>query len=154
MSSHANHPSPGLESIASAGPVRPVRYRADYVFCLPLAQNPVNGWLWGVGLVVQIPTISNKTLGSNVWGAGPTAVVVKLTGPWVAGALINNVFSLGGTTDSGGTKYSTLYTPAVRKLQSQGRLGALIGADRYVECEFAGNEVDGAAGRRSGQNIH
>jgi hypothetical protein len=37
-------------------------------------------------------------------GAGPTAVVVKLAGPWVAGALVNNVFSFGGTTGQGGTK--------------------------------------------------
>ena len=70
-------------------------------------KNPVNGWLWGVGPVMQIPTISNKTLGSNVWGAGPTAVIVKLAGPWVAGVLINNVFSMGGTTSVGGTKYNT-----------------------------------------------
>ena len=25
--------------------------------------NPVNGWLWGVGPVIQIPTISDKSLG-------------------------------------------------------------------------------------------
>src|SRR5271157_1122204 len=34
--------------------------------------QPVNGWVWGVGPVVQVPTISSATLGSNVWGAGPT----------------------------------------------------------------------------------
>jgi hypothetical protein len=32
-------------------------------------RNPTNGWLWGVGPVIQIPTISDKSLGSNVWGA-------------------------------------------------------------------------------------
>jgi hypothetical protein len=31
--------------------------------------NPVNGWLWGVGPVMQLPTASDKSLGSNVWGA-------------------------------------------------------------------------------------
>jgi hypothetical protein len=73
-------------------------------------RNPTNGWLWGVGPVVQIPTISSTTLGSNVWGLGPTFVVVKTAGPIVAGALINNVFSLGGTTGPGGTRYGTFLT--------------------------------------------
>ena len=55
----------------------------------------------------QIPTISNKTLGSNVWGAGPAAAVVYMKGPWVAGALVNNMWSFGGTPAPGGTRYDT-----------------------------------------------
>jgi len=70
-------------------------------------KNPVNGWLWAVGPVFQLPTISNKSLGSNVWGAGPTGAIVYMKGPWVAGALANNVWSLGGTSGSGGTRYNT-----------------------------------------------
>jgi hypothetical protein len=67
---------------------------------------PFNGWVWGVGPVVQVPTISDKTLGSNIWGAGPTAVAVHIGGgAWVYGALINNVFSFGGTSGPGGTRY-------------------------------------------------
>jgi hypothetical protein len=69
-------------------------------------KNAVDGWVWGVGPIAQLPMITNKTLGSNVWGLGPAAVVVKLAGPIVAGALVNNVFSLGGTSGPGGTKYS------------------------------------------------
>ncbi len=70
-------------------------------------RNPVGGWVWGVGPIVQIPTISNKTLGSNVWGAGPAAVAVHVGGgPWVYGALVNNVFSFGGSSGPGGTRYS------------------------------------------------
>ncbi len=74
---------------------------------------PVNGWLWGIGPVAQVPLASSSTLGSNVWGGGPTAVVVKLTGPWVAGALINNVWSFGGHKGPGavaasGTRYNVM----------------------------------------------
>jgi hypothetical protein len=69
--------------------------------------KPNDGWLWGVGPVVQIPTISSPTLGSNVWGVGPALVVVKMAGPIVAGALVNNVFSLGGTSGPTGTIYAT-----------------------------------------------
>ncbi len=60
-------------------------------------KNPTNGWLWGVGPVIQIPTISSTTLGSSVWGGGATAVLVYLNGPIVAGALANIVWSFGGT---------------------------------------------------------
>ena len=79
--------------------------------------NPVNGWLWGVGPVVQIPTISNKSLGSNVWGGGPTGVLVYMKGPWVAGVLANNVWSFGGTPGLGGTRYNTFLTQPFVELQ-------------------------------------
>lgn len=69
-------------------------------------KRPVGGWVWGVGPVVQIPTASSTTLGSNVWGAGPTLVAVHLGGSFVYGALVNNVFSFGGST-ARGTRYDT-----------------------------------------------
>ncbi len=72
--------------------------------------KPVNGWLWGVGPIVQVPTASNSSLGSNVWGAGPSGVVVYMKGPWVAGVLVNNVWSFGGTSIPGGTKYNMFLT--------------------------------------------
>ncbi|MGH9484082.1 MAG: neuromedin U [Terriglobales bacterium] len=68
--------------------------------------RPVNGWLWGIGPVIQAPTISSATLGSNLWGGGPTGVVVYMGGPWVAGLLVNNVWSFGGTAGRGGTRYN------------------------------------------------
>jgi hypothetical protein len=68
--------------------------------------SPSNGWLWGAGPVVQIPTISSATLGSNVWGGGPTGVLVYMKGPIVAGALANNIWSFGGTSGPAGTRYN------------------------------------------------
>jgi hypothetical protein len=96
--------SPSFQPAASVPPfgVGPTSFTA---FLSP--KNIVNGWVWGVGPVTQLPTISNKTLGSNVWSLGPSFVIVKLAGPIVAGALVNNVFSLGGTTGRGGTRYNT-----------------------------------------------
>jgi hypothetical protein len=72
--------------------------------------KPVDGWLWGIGPVIQVPTISSSTLGSNVWGGGPTAVLVYMKGPIVAGVLANSIFSFGGTTGLGGTSYTTFLT--------------------------------------------
>ncbi len=83
-------------------------------------KNPTNGWLWGVGPVVQIPTITSPTLGSNVWGLGPTAVIVYMGGPIVTGALVNNVWSLGGTSGPNGTKYATFLTQPFFNYNFQG----------------------------------
>ena len=79
--------------------------------------EPTNGWLWGIGPVIQVPTISNKSLGSNVWGGGPTGVLVYMKGPWVAGVLANNVWSFGGT--SGLARHALQHVPdtAFRQLQ-------------------------------------
>jgi hypothetical protein len=41
-----------------------VRYPPPFSAFLTPA-NPVNGWLWGVGPVVQVPTISDASLGAN-----------------------------------------------------------------------------------------
>ena len=70
--------------------------------------TPTNGWLWGAGPIAQLPTATDSSLGSNVWGLGPAVVVVKMEGPIVAGVLVNDVFSLGGTSGPGGTRYSVL----------------------------------------------
>ena len=96
--------SPSFQPAASVPPLglAPTTFSA---FLSP--RNPVNGWVWGVGPVVQLPTISNPALGSNVWGLGPSVVVVKLAGPIVAGVLVNNIFSLGGTNGLRGTRYNT-----------------------------------------------
>jgi len=68
--------------------------------------SPTNGWLWGLGPIVQLPTISGPALGSNVWGGGPTAAIVYSGGPWVVGALANNVWSFGGTKGPLGNSYN------------------------------------------------
>jgi hypothetical protein len=73
-------------------------------------KNPVNGFVWGIGPVVQLPTITDASLGSNVWGGGPSGVIVYLHGPIVAGVLVNNVWSFGGTSGLGGTRYNAFLT--------------------------------------------
>ncbi len=59
-------------------------------------------WIWGVGPIVQLPTHSNSLLGNDHTGLGPTFVVLHLEhgSPWVYGALMNNIWSAGGGSDS------------------------------------------------------
>jgi hypothetical protein len=70
-------------------------------------RNPVNGWTVGAGPIVQLPTATSPTVGSSVWGAGPTAVVVHTSEHIVAGVLANQVWSLGGVEEGpGGRRYA------------------------------------------------
>lgn len=62
--------------------------------------------IWGLGAVVQAPTVTDTALGSNIWGGGPSAVALTVQGPWVIGALANNIWSFGG--DDPRRRYNTL----------------------------------------------
>jgi len=59
------------------------------------------GWIWGAGAVAQLDTASDDRLGQGAWGVGPTAVALKIAGPWVVGALINNIWSVAEDDDRG-----------------------------------------------------
>ncbi len=96
--------------------------------------KPVNGWLWGVGPVIQIPTISSPTLGSSVWGAGPTAVLVYMHGPVVAGVLANNVWSLGGTHGPGGNSYNAFLAQPFANYNFRG--GWYVGSSPVITADW------------------
>ena len=58
-------------------------------------------WTLGFGPTLVLPTASSDSLGSGKWSAGPAAVAVYSKPPWVAGALLNNVWSFAGDGDRG-----------------------------------------------------
>ena len=58
-----------------------------------------SGWIWGAGPILVMDTASDDRLGQGAWSIGPSAVALKMNGPWVTGALINNVWSI--SKDSG-----------------------------------------------------
>ena len=64
--------------------------------------NPGN-WIWGAGLITQLPTSSDNELGNDNWGLGPTFVVLHLEkgNPWVYGVLANNLWSLSSSKQGG-----------------------------------------------------
>lgn len=60
-----------------------------------------SGIIWGVGPVFLLPTGTDPLLSGDRWGAGPTGVVLKQTGPVTVGALANHIWSF---TDSDRTQ--------------------------------------------------
>jgi hypothetical protein len=65
-------------------------------FLSPSTPGP-GGLIWGAGVIAQLPTNTNDRLGNDRWGLGPSAVALHLQkgDPWVYGALVNNVWSVG-----------------------------------------------------------
>jgi hypothetical protein len=55
--------------------------------------------IWGGGPVFSFPTATDRRLGGKKWGAGPAGVVLTMQGPWVAGALVQNIWSFAGPSD-------------------------------------------------------
>jgi hypothetical protein len=63
-------------------------------------KKPTSGGLiWGAGPVFLLPAASDDVLGGEKWGIGPTAVVLKQSGPWTYGGLVNHVESFAGDDD-------------------------------------------------------
>lgn len=84
----AESPAPGIPDASGLGDV------VQSFFFSPV--DPVNGWIVGAGPVFLYPSATDDPLGTEKWGAGPTAVVLKQVGPWTYGALANHLWSIAG----------------------------------------------------------
>lgn len=62
-------------------------------------RKPVGGWIVGVGPAFNFPTATDHSLGSEKWGVGPTAVVLKQERGWTYGILANHIWSFAGDDD-------------------------------------------------------
>ena len=59
--------------------------------------SPATGKLiWGVGPSIVLPTATAAVLGQGKWSLGPSIVTLVQPGHWTIGALVNNVWSIGG----------------------------------------------------------
>jgi hypothetical protein len=54
------------------------------------------GWIWGAGPVLLLPTATDDLLGTEKFGLGPTAVLLKQENGWTYGALVNHLWSVVG----------------------------------------------------------
>lgn len=80
-----------------------------------------SGWIWGVGPVFLLPSASDDLLGTEKWGIGPTAVVLKQTeAGWTYGALVNHLWSVAGEDDRADVN-STFLQPFLTKALGQGQ---------------------------------
>jgi hypothetical protein len=88
---YAEAPAAGLDSTSGLGDI------TQSFFLSP--NEPVGGWIMGAGPVLLYPSATEKTLGSDKWGAGPTAVILKQQSGWTYGMLANHIWSFAGDHD-------------------------------------------------------
>lgn len=72
------------------------------------------GLIWGVGPVFLLPTASDDLLGTEKWGIGPTAVLLKQASGLTFGALINHIESVAGDENRADVS-STFVQPFISK---------------------------------------
>jgi hypothetical protein len=77
-------------------------------FLSPSASDPI----WGIGPVFLLPTATREVLGTEQFGIGPTAVLLKQAGPWTYGMLANHIWSVAGADDRADVS-TTLLQPFV-----------------------------------------
>jgi hypothetical protein len=85
---HAESPVRGGEDAGGIGDI------VQSLFLSP--SQPVGGWILGAGPVFLYPSASDDVLGSEKWGAGPTAVLLRQDGGWTYGLLANHIWSFAG----------------------------------------------------------
>ena len=85
----AESPAPGIDSVSGLGNT------AQSFFFSP-QKTTADGWIWGAGPIINIPTATDELLGGNRWGAGPTALILKQIDGWTYGVLANQLWSFGG----------------------------------------------------------
>jgi len=59
-------------------------------------KNP-EPFIWGFGPAFLIPTATDSLLGNNLWGAGPTGVILKQYEGWTFGGLANHLWDFAGS---------------------------------------------------------
>ena len=79
----------------------------DVLFTAWLSPAEAGKVIWGVGPVISLP-IGKEGLSTEKWGLGPSVVALIMPGPWVVGALVNNVWSVGGDENLGDVNQMTL----------------------------------------------
>ncbi|MDK1011524.1 MAG: neuromedin U [Actinomycetota bacterium] len=79
----------------------------DVLFTAWLSPAEAGKVIWGVGPVISLP-IGKEGLSTEKWGLGPSVVALIMPGPWVVGALVNNIWSVGGDENLGDVNQMTL----------------------------------------------
>jgi hypothetical protein len=90
------------------------------------------GLIWGVGPAFSIPTGSDiGLLGSNQWAAGPTAVMLKTTGKFTYGGLVNHLWTVAGSGGMPSDISNTFMQPFISYLPGDGVTFALNSESSY-----------------------
>ncbi|MEN9686578.1 MAG: hypothetical protein RLZZ28_2364 [Bacteroidota bacterium] len=96
-----------------------------------------NGLIWGAGPVFLIPIATDNLLGTQKFGVGPTALVLKQTNGWTIGALANQLWSIAGNASR--SDLSQLFLQPF--LNYNWKSGAGMGISSEITQNWQGNST-------------
>jgi hypothetical protein len=73
-----------------------------------LTPSRSGNFVWGMGPAFLLPTATDDLLGTGKWSAGPAAAGIYMNGPWVVGAIAQNLWSFAGDDDRSDVDAMTL----------------------------------------------
>lgn len=72
---------------------------SDIVLTMFVTPARAGKFIWGIGPTLLLPTATDAMIGTEKWSVGPAVAGVYLDGPWVIGAIVQNVWSFAGEHD-------------------------------------------------------
>jgi len=72
-------------------------------------QKPKGNFVWGLGPAIQLPTRTDAVLGSSRVSMGPSVLLYGAGGPWAGGVVLQNFWSLGGSSSNKVNEFSAQY---------------------------------------------
>lgn len=69
---------------------------SDVSLAMFLTPARAGNFMWGLGPALVLPTATDDNLGTEKWSAGPAVAGIYQTGPWLLGAVIQNLWSFAG----------------------------------------------------------
>ncbi|OGT82528.1 MAG: hypothetical protein A3H91_03580 [Gammaproteobacteria bacterium RIFCSPLOWO2_02_FULL_61_13] len=69
---------------------------SDVALAMLLTPARAGKFIWGVGPALLLPTATDAMIGLEKWSAGPAVAGVYTSGPWLVGAVIQNLWSFAG----------------------------------------------------------
>ena len=77
----------------------------EQIFVSPRASE---GLIWGFGPIISLPTSTVSVISTGQFALGPNAVLLAMPGKFVLGAVINQMWRIGGSTTT--TPINQFYT--------------------------------------------
>jgi hypothetical protein len=91
--------------------------------------------IWGAGPAILVPTATNRDLGTEKFGLGPSIVALVQPGKWTVGALWNQIWSVDGANDRDDVNQMYLQPFANYNLGQGLAVGAVVESSTNFEAD-------------------
>jgi hypothetical protein len=106
---------------------------ADIVATVFFSPQKTGRIIWGAGPVFLLPAATNRSLGSEKFGIGPSVVALAQPGPWTVGVLYNQIWSVSGANDR--DDVSSMYLQPFANYNLGGGLSAGVSVEATANYE-------------------